>query len=225
MAFEGIDVDPAERLAVQLGQHARTLEAINAQITHLAGDLARYWHGPASAAFQQDWESRHRAALSNAGHAISDMHDHLRANIQDQQRASAAYGGASAGGALDRAQAVNSGVSEVTTPMDKIHELAGHNDVTGRYHSGWTHFKNAAGDPSFLHYKKSPVLHALLDSSHVRAADEILTEGHVPQVLDKAGPAMTGVSLGLDGRRPPATLPRVTAARSSATSSIPLPTP
>jgi uncharacterized protein YukE len=213
LAFEGIDIDAAERLAAQLGQHAQTLDAISAQMTRVAEELARSWRGPAAATFQEDWESRHRAVLASARHALSDMREHLRANIADQQRASAAgTAGASAGailsggltlaaglgqalgGAWRKVDDIDGYVSAVETPLDKITEIAGNDDVTGRYGSRWTAFKNALGDPQFMHYKQSPILHALHDSPRVQQASEILGKAHVPQVLDKVGTASNVVN-------------------------------
>lgn len=101
MAFEGMDVDQAQSLGRQLGYHAQALAQISAAAADLAAQLSLYWRGPAAATFHQEWEGRHRPALTATAHALSDMHARLTVNIREQQQASAAAAadaGTSAGG-------------------------------------------------------------------------------------------------------------------------------
>lgn len=230
MAFEGMDVDQAQSLARQLDHHAQALAQISAAAADLAAQISLYWRGPAAATFHQEWEGRHRPALTATAHALSDMHARLTANIREQQQASAAgtadgHSGAGGATAVSGAAAVSlagiargaaslasnawkwtndisDGVSLVTTPAEKIMEIAGNKDVTGRYDTAWTTLKNAVGDPAFLHYKQSPVLHALHDSPRVQAASKILNAAHAPAVLDvadKATGAIGWANVGVDG--------------------------
>lgn len=229
MAFEGMDVDQAQGLARQLDHHAQALAQISAAAADLAAQLSLYWRGPAAATFRQEWEGRHRPALNATAHALSDMHTRLTANIREQQQASAAAtadGGSGPGGATvsgvaavgltgvargaaslasnawKRTNDISDGLSLVTTPAEKIMEIAGNKDVTGRYNQAWTTLKNAVGDPAFLHYKQSPVLHALHDSPRVQEASKILNAVHAPAVLDmadKATGAIGWANVGVDG--------------------------
>jgi hypothetical protein len=99
---------------------------------------------------------------------------------------------------------VNDWASFVTTPAGTIMELAGNDDVAGRYDKTWTRLKNAVGDPAFLRYKQSPVLHALHDSPQVRQAARLLGQGHAPVVLGVAGKASNVIgwaSVGVDAAR------------------------
>lgn len=89
MSLEGMDVEAAQNLARQLDGHAQALAHVTASIGGLAEVLGDSWHGPASAAFQQQCAAQYRPALGQAAQALRDMHAHLTANIQQQIRASA----------------------------------------------------------------------------------------------------------------------------------------
>jgi hypothetical protein len=210
MAFEGMDVDQAQSLARQLEQHAQALAQVSATAASLAASLSQYWRGPASAAFQQEWEGRHRPALSATAHALAGMHARLTANIREQQQASAAgtAGSGAAGGTAAGSGAPGSGtwtvkrvitdISEVTTPVDLIAELmdaSKHVPVAG--HS-WNQIKDAASHQGIWEHNRLHVLYALHDSPHVQQAREVLDKTHLPLALGVAGAVMSGVTLGLD---------------------------
>ena len=93
MNLEGMDVDQVDSLARRMDIHTRTLESIAAVLGGLAAELSHLWRGPAAATFQHDCETLHRPAITAAASAISDMHQHLVANLAQQVRASAADGG------------------------------------------------------------------------------------------------------------------------------------
>ena len=208
-----MDVDQAQGLARRLEANAQALASIDAALAGLASELSHYWRGPALAAFQQQWATRHRPALGNATQALADMHTHLVANIQQQLRASAADpsldqagaigGGAaltallggvrSAWGILDRFDQIE---SPVETLVDKIHEVAGNKDIVCRYDQTWTRLMNLDHESPLLKYKQSPVLHWLHDNPHVQQADEILTKTHTTALLDKLVPTV-GTAMGV----------------------------
>jgi uncharacterized protein YukE len=93
MNLEGMDVDQVDSLARRMDTHTRTLESIAAVLGGLAAELSHLWRGPAAATFQHDCETLHRPAITAAASAISDLHQHLVANLAQQVRASAADGG------------------------------------------------------------------------------------------------------------------------------------
>lgn len=93
MNLEGMDVDQVDSLARRMDTHTRTLESIAAVLGGVAAELSQLWRGPAAATFQHDCETLHRPAITAAAAAISDMHQHLVANLAQQVRASAADGG------------------------------------------------------------------------------------------------------------------------------------
>lgn len=88
MPLEGMDVEAAQRLAQQLDGYAQALASITAGIGALAGELAYHWRGPASGTFQQQWSTQYQGAIGAAAHALTGMHAHLIANIQQQVQAS-----------------------------------------------------------------------------------------------------------------------------------------
>ena len=93
MNLEGMDVDQVDSLARRMDIHTRTLESIAAVLGGLAAELSHLWRGPAAATFQHDCETLHRPAITAAANAVSDLHQHLVANLAQQVRASAADGG------------------------------------------------------------------------------------------------------------------------------------
>src|ERR1700683_5104259 len=98
MSLEGMDVDQVQQLAQCLSENAQTLSRINAMLATLSAELGHYWQGPSSAAFQQQWAAQYRPALSNAAAALSDLHAHVIANLEQQVQASAAGTGAGSAG-------------------------------------------------------------------------------------------------------------------------------
>ena len=212
MSLEGMDVDQAQGLARRLEANAHGLTNVATALAGLTAELSHCWRGPASATFQQQWATRHRPALSNAAQALADMQTHLVANIQQQIRASAAdpslgqangiVGGAAltallggVGTAWGIADWLDQKRSLVMTPLEKIREVAGNKDVTGRYHKTWTRIKNLDQNGDFLKYKKSPVLQWLHDNPHVQLADQILTKTHTAGLLEKLGPVGTAMGV------------------------------
>ena len=221
MPFEGMDIDQAQQLARELGANAQALAGITVALSGLAQELGHCWRGPAAATFQYQWTAQHHAALSSAAQALADMHTRLVANIDQQAWASAAGsadGAGPAGGILSGAAltALLAGIGRgwaglqtgagweglVQTPLDKIKEVAGPDDVSGDYDKTWTRLMKLDHDGPFLKYKESPVLNSLHDNAHVQRAAEILGTGHSAAVLDKLGKAGTGlgyVTTGVDG--------------------------
>jgi uncharacterized protein YukE len=215
MSFDGMDVEQAQGLARQLEGHAQNLGHITSSLTALTMALSQSWHGPASAVFQQQWAAQHHPALNGAARAMSDLHAHLAANIQQQVRASAADSGpgGSGGGAWAVIAGITAGlgaasdtwdryVSRYTDPLEKLGDLASNKWVTGRYHKTWTRLVNLDRDSSLFRYKKSPVLHALHDNALVQRAGHLLTATHGGKLLEALGPAgaiMSGVGIAADG--------------------------
>jgi uncharacterized protein YukE len=224
MSFDGMDVDQAQRLAQRLDGYARALTQITAMLTTLTAELSQHWRGPASATFQQRWVAQYHGALSSAAHALADMHTHLVANIQQQIQTSAAdHGGGQTGGSRARAaiagltlagllsgvgrvwnavETADGRLSAVETPLEKIMEVAGNKDVTGRYDKAWTRLMELDNNSPLLKYKQSPVLQWLHDNPHVQRANDLLTQAHAPAVLDKLdkiGAGMSVLSAGVSG--------------------------
>jgi uncharacterized protein YukE len=203
MSFDGMDVEQAQGLARQLEGHAQNLGHITSSLTALTMALSQSWHGPASAVFQQQWAAQHHPALNGAARAMSDLHAHLTANIQQQVRASTADsgpGGTGAGiwggvagvtGFLAAASDAWDPVDRVTTPLDLVKNLAGNQWVTGRYDKTWTRLVNLDRDSSLFRYKKSPIFHALHDNALVQRAGHLLTATHGDKVLEVLGPVGT----------------------------------
>jgi len=211
MSFDGMDVEQAQGLARQLEGHAQNLGHITSSLTALTMALSQSWHGPASAVFQQQCAAQHHPALNGAARAMSDLHAHLTANIQQQVRASAADSGpggtgpgiwgvvAGVTGFLVTASKVLDPVDQVTAALDLVDDLAGNKWVTGRYHKTWTRLVNLDRDSSLFRYKKSPVLHALHDNAFVQRAGHLLTATHADEVLGPAGAIMSVMSIAADG--------------------------
>ena len=205
MSFDGMDVEQAQGLARQLEGHAQNLGHITSSLTALTMALSQSWHGPASAVFQQQWAAQHHPALNGAARAMSDLHAHLTANIQQQVRASAADSGpggtgpgiwgvvAGVTGFLVTASKVLDPVDQVTAALDLVNDLAGNKWVTGRYHKTWTRLVNLDRDSSLFRYKKSPVLHALHDNALVQRADHLLTAVHDNALVQRADHLLTAV--------------------------------
>lgn len=204
MTFDGMDVEQAQGLARQLEGHAQNLGHITSSLTALTMALSQSWHGPASAVFQQQWAAQHHPALTGAVRAMSDLHAHLTANIQQQVRASAADAGPGGGGGgiwgVVAGVAAGLGiasdawehyVSRYTDPLDTIKDLAGNKWVTGRYDKTWTRLVNLDRDSSLFRYKKSPIFHALHDNALVQRAGHLLTATHGDKVLEALGPVGT----------------------------------
>jgi uncharacterized protein YukE len=199
MSLEGMDVDQAQGLARRLEANARALANVAAALAGLTAELSHYWRGPASATFQQQWATRHRPALSNAAQSLADMHARLVANVQQQIRASATdpspgqaagvIGGVTLTALLSGASRVwdkaNHYESLLTTPLDKIKEVAGNDDVAGRYNKTWTQLMKLDHDSPLLKYKRSPVLHWLHDNPQVKQVGHLLSGTHATAVLDK----------------------------------------
>lgn len=97
MSLEGMDVDEMRGLAQQLGTDLDTLNRLLATVSGLVGRLPSLWQGPAASAFEADWQSRYRPGLLGAVSTLTALHAHLVSNISQQQSASAADGGWTAG--------------------------------------------------------------------------------------------------------------------------------
>ncbi len=205
MALEGMDVDQAQSLARRLDANAQGLAHLTAALTALTAELGRSWLGPASAAFQQQWSTQHRAALTSTAQAVADMHAHLTANIQQQIRASAAdpasSGGAGTGASGTAGHRSVVGTAEDITksvlwPLDRIRELSGrHLSGPPAGHGPLKWLQEIGEDTTFPHLRNVPVLRWLSDTPAVRDTDTLLSHAHVYTMLDFLGPA--GTVLGL----------------------------
>lgn len=205
MSLEGMDVDQVQQLAQCLSENAQTLSRINAMLATLSAELGHYWQGPSSAAFQQQWAAQYRPALSNAAAALSDLHAHVIANLEQQVQASAAGTGAgSAGlagpaapasgltlggilGALGGgiagtwgiASKIEGYVSLATTPFERLEQLS--------------------DESTLLRFEDSPILNWLNDNPHVQELDELMSKAGLADVLDKVdkvGTAMSYLAIG-----------------------------
>ena len=218
MSLEGMDVDQAQGLARQLDGYGQALAHISAALAGLAAEFGHSWRGPASATFQQQCTAQYRPALSGAAQALSDMHTHLMANIQQQTRASAAdsgpgrsgvaavaagIGGLSAGAILHAGlpvaksiwDRVDKGNRFVLGPLDKLKNVAGNKYITGRYDKTWTRLVQLDRDSSLLRYKKSPILHWLHDQRLVQEGGKFLKYTHADKAIETLGPVGTAVGL------------------------------
>jgi len=106
MSIEGMDVDEMQGLAQQLGTDLDTLNRLLATVNGLVGRLPSLWQGPAAAAFEADWQSRYRPGLLGAVSTLTALHTHLVGNVSQQQSASAADGGWTAGRVVGDAENV-----------------------------------------------------------------------------------------------------------------------
>jgi uncharacterized protein YukE len=210
MPLEGMDVEQAQRLAQQLDGYAQSLIHITAGIGTLSAELSYHWRGPASAAFQQQWSTHYRGAISGAAHALTDMHAHLTANIQQQIQASDTNpgGGAASGFGIRAAisgltlTALLGGARSAWGAMEKGDDdyslvdgplgLVSNTNVVGRYDKTWTRVLQLSDDNSFLKYKQSPFLHWLNDNPHAQAASDLLEKMPAHDFLANAG---TGLGL------------------------------
>lgn len=217
MSLEGMDADQVQQVARQLDGYARALTHITSALGTLTGELSYHWQGPASAAFQQQWAAQHRAALGGAAQALTDMHAHLIANMQQQIQASAAGpgGGHAAGSGAAGGPGTRSGgpgfspgnfwnlvtkyngyVSLATTPFD---------------YAMWSKLLAYDHNSSLLKYTLVPYLHSiqgvdrlLQHSWNVQPVDALLTKAHFPALIDTAGKGLGiagavvgGVSVGV----------------------------
>jgi uncharacterized protein YukE len=199
MSLDGMDVDQARILGQRLDDNAQALYRIGAMLAALTAELGHYWQGPASASFQHQWAAQYRPALGAAASALTDMHTHLLANIQEQIRTSAADAGpgwpsgivtgvtltaliGGLGRAWQIAEKAEGYTSLVTTPFERLAQL----DDEG----------------TLLRFKESPILQWLHDNPHVQQVSETLSNTHVSAVLDKVDDVGTGVtflSMGISG--------------------------
>jgi uncharacterized protein YukE len=217
MNLEGMDVGQVEGLARRMDTHTRTLESIAAILGGLAAELSHLWRGPAAATFQHDCETLHRPAIAAAASAISDMHQHLVANLAQQVRASAAdlgggegidsiVGGLAAGAAAGIAAAwkfastAESYAKLVEWPFSKIGEIAGH-EATIADHGVMAWLEREEGKDLFPYYKDSKIVRWLHDTPEVAGVDRFLSDTHAYGLLDKAPVIALGfaaVSVGID---------------------------
>lgn len=216
MPLEGMDVDQAQRLAQQLDGYAQALIHITAGLGRLTEELSYHWRGPASATFQQQWSTQYHGAISRAAQAMTDLHTHLAANIQQQVQTSntdaggggAAWPGAGAaisgltvtgllGGAGALYKAVDRGndyFSLVNGPLG----LAKNANVVGRYDKTWTQVLHLANDSSFLKYKQSSFLHWFHDNPHVQEANSLLAKMPAHQFIGRVSGALGWADAGID---------------------------
>ena len=217
MNLEGMDVGQVDSLARRIDTHTRTLESIAAILGGLAAELSHLWRGPAAATFQHDCETLHRPAIAAAASALSDMHQHLIANLAQQRRASAAdsagsagsagsgglsalagiVGGAVAGGivqAWDTTEKVEPWTTLPEYLLGKEKEIFGHADPEPAGHGPWVWLEKHTEDPVFPFFADSKAVHWLHDTTALRSADELLVKTHAYKVLGKV---IEPVSLGL----------------------------
>jgi len=189
MSFDGMDVEQAQGLARQLEGHAQNLGHITSSLTALTMALSQSWHGPASAVFQQQWAAQHHPALNGAARAMSDLHAHLTANIQQQVRASAADVPWT-----ERVwHVIDDGNRFVLGPLDKLRDITGKDYVVGtkenkEYGVVWRQLMKLDHENSFFAYKQSPTLLGFHDNPHVQLAGRILRETHLSTVVKALGP-------------------------------------
>lgn len=131
MSFEGMDVGQLQGLARQIDSAAQALYNLVTSINGVVGELVILWHGPMTAAFEQDWQSKNRPALLAAHSTLTNLHGYLVSNINQQQSASAAEGGwtvESVGGAVENGITA---IGAVGIPLTLISELGtGTDDLT-----------------------------------------------------------------------------------------------
>jgi uncharacterized protein YukE len=214
MNLEGMDVDQVDSLARRMDTHTRTLESSAAVLGGLAAELSHLWRGPAAATFQHDCETLHRPAITAAASAISDMHQHLVANLTQQVRASAAdaSGAGAAPGAVAGTIAgmVAAGVAKAwdTTGkvqewtripeylLDKEKEIFKHTDGDPTGNGPWAWLEKHTEDPVFPHLEDTKVVRWLADTRLLKTTDEVLVKTHGYRVLGKVV-APVGLALGL----------------------------
>lgn len=216
MSLEGMDVDQAQRLVQQLDGYAQSLIHITAGLGTLTQELSYHWRGPASGTFQQQWSTQYHGAISRAAQALSDMHAHLVANIQQQVQASdtdAGGGGAAGfgigaavsglaltallGGARSAWGAVNR-ADDYYSLVDGPLGLAKNANVVGRYDKTWTQVLHLANDSSFLKYKQSPFLHWFHDNPHVQEANSLLEKMPAHEYIGRVSGALGWAQAGID---------------------------
>ena len=89
--FYGADVAQLRALAAEFSRAADQLDRGRLQV----GDGIRIsaWVGPFAQTFRLRWESEHSRRLAGAAHRLRDSASRLRANADEQERASAVNGG------------------------------------------------------------------------------------------------------------------------------------
>ena len=216
MSLEGMDVDQAQRLAQQLDGYAQALIHITAGLGTLTEELSYHWRGPASGTFKQQWSTQYHGAISRAAQALTDMHTHLVANIQQQVQASDtdAGGGGAAGFGIGAAisgvtlTALLGGASSVWKDVQRGNDyyslvdplkLAKNANVVGRYDKTWTRVLHLANDSPFLKYKRSSFLHWFHDSPHVQEANSLLAKMPAHDFIDKASGVVSWATAGEQG--------------------------
>ncbi len=222
MSFEGMDIDQLQGLARQISADAQTLSGLVTTLTGVVSRLPLLWHGPAAAAFEQEWLTKYRPALLAASSILTTLHTHLVSNINHQTAASAADpgGGMAAvlsGGAMaavlsgvstawDFAEKADGYVSLLETPLDWVKDVSGpeydpRDPAFNEYGKTWTALMKLDHDSPLLKYHESSVLQWLHDTPQVKTAGEFLNKGLTSKVLDKAGfvgMAVGAVSTGVD---------------------------
>ena len=92
MALVGADVEALRTLARTLSQAADRLDATNSTVS---GGLSNVrWSGPDAERFRAAWQQQSRKSLSSAATALREAAQALQRNALEQERASAATGGA-----------------------------------------------------------------------------------------------------------------------------------
>ncbi len=217
MSLEGMDVDQAQRLAQQLEGYAQALSHITAGLGTLAEELSYHWRGPASGIFQQQWSAQYQGAISRAAQALTGMHAHLVANIQQQVQASDidAGGGGVAGLGVRAAisgltlTALLGGANSVWKAVDRGNDyyslvdgplrLAKNANVVGRYDKTWTRVIHLANDSPLLKYKRSPFLHWFHDNPHVQEASSLLEKMPAHEFIGRVSGVVGWASAGEKG--------------------------
>jgi len=104
--------DDVRRLASEIDSMGRELRSVDSVIERTISELAGQWQGVDFERFRRWWEGQHRPALHRLADSVEGLARSARYNADDQDRASAASGGAPVSGASDR----NSSDSVVSLP-------------------------------------------------------------------------------------------------------------
>jgi uncharacterized protein YukE len=199
MSLEGMDVDQAQRLAQQLDGYAQALASITAGIGALAEELCYHWRGPASGTFQQQWSAQYQGAIGAAAHALTGMHAHLIANIQQQAQASDSNpGGAGSAGFGMRAALSGLTLTALFGGVRSAWDAVSGGDNYLSLVTDPLNFAEKASD-SFQEYERSSVIQWLHDDPRVQEADSLYSQMPGKELLDKFGTGMTWASVGVSG--------------------------
>ena len=126
----GADVAQLRELAARFDREASALDGNRMTVGNAIQISA--WVGPVAVRFRHQWDSQYSRQVGDAAARLRDAAHKLRANAEEQDRASAADGGASVSGTTGGGGSVTGREHEMrpgpTTPADFIRELAGMED-------------------------------------------------------------------------------------------------